>query len=64
MDIDIMIAQQIQKEARAAAAQDRLLRQIGKSHTPAPIAFRPWIGRLGEQMITWGQYLRAHSIHA
>jgi hypothetical protein len=64
MDIDILIANQIQKEARAYAAQARLLRQMGRSRAAAPIAFRPWIGRLGEQMITWGQYLRAHSIGA
>ena len=62
--IEIMIANQIQKEALAAAEHDRLVRQIARSRTQTLAPRRLWMARLGEQMVVWGQDLKARSVRA
>jgi hypothetical protein len=62
--IEIMIANQIQKEALAAAEHDRLVRQIVRSRTQTLAPRRLWMARLGEQMVVWGQDLKARSVRA
>jgi hypothetical protein len=62
--IHMMIANQIQKDALAAAEQERLLRQIAQSRMQTLAPRRLWMARLGEQMVVWGQDLKARSIRA
>ena len=63
MELNILIAKQIQKETLAFAEHQRLIRQISKSRR---LAWTPssWMARLGDQMIVWGQDLKARSIRA
>jgi hypothetical protein len=62
--IQMMIANQIQQEALADAEQERLLRQIARSRTQTLAPRRLWMARLGEQMVVWGQDLKARAVRA
>jgi hypothetical protein len=64
MDIETIIANQVQKEALAEAERSRLARQIVKARSAGRPVRRQWMERLGDQMVAWGHDLKTRSVRA
>jgi hypothetical protein len=62
--IDVMVAQQMRKDALARAEKERLVRQAlggrAQGHRPwARERYRLWMAQLGDRLMVWGQRLKA-----
>jgi hypothetical protein len=62
--MDVMVAQQMRKDALARAAKERFVRQAlgGRARGRRPWArerYRLWMAQLGDRLMAWGQRLKA-----